>query len=137
MREKGQSLFELVVAITVIGVSLLAIVSLISSSIASSTLARDRSLATRYTQETLEWVRGQRDTSWIVFQGRAPAAGRQYCLSTLSWSAGCGYIANTGFTRTIFLQLQVNGTVEVTVTTMWSGSGGQHETRASTILSEW
>lgn len=140
--KKGQSLFELLVAVFITAVTLVSLLSLVGSSISNSTLARDRSEAVRYTNEVTEWLRSERDAGWTAFIARGSSTGRIYCLQSLSWSTTtpCGAIAGTKFIRELTLiynaALDPN-VVEARVVTTWSDSGGTHESRATTKLTNW
>lgn len=76
----GQSLFELVVAIGIVGLVLVAIVSVATISVRNTTFSKEQSLASRYTQQAMEWLRGQRDTDWDDFKGRGSASGTTLSL---------------------------------------------------------
>ncbi|RJR30414.1 hypothetical protein C4564_00345 [Candidatus Microgenomates bacterium] len=144
--QKGQSLFELVLAVVVVGVVMVVLVRLVSKTINNTTFARDRTLALRHTQEAVEWLRGQRDANWGQFLGRSSVAGSKYCLQSLSFSAngacGSGATIDNLFTREGVLArstepLTGRELVEVVVTTGWSDSEGYHESRVSTVLTDW
>jgi type II secretory pathway pseudopilin PulG len=102
---KGQSLFELVIAIAVIGLFLVALVGAVTRSIATSTFSRQKSVANRYVQEGLEWVRHERDLDWTAFYARSSGVGSLYCINDLTFSAGscAGPIAGTIFLREVVL----------------------------------
>src|SRR3990172_9646435 len=96
--ESGQSLFESVIAISVVGVALISLVGLTISAIGSATLAKNQTLATKYTKEALEWLRGERDRNWNQFLSRSTAGGSRYCINILptgNWNTGtCGSSEN-------------------------------------------
>ncbi len=142
---KGQSLFEVIFALAIAAIVLIGVVSLAASSVRNSTFARNKALATRYTQEASEWLRGQRDANpWAaVIAASSPDPGTTWCLVDLS--AGltspaptCGVITGTIFTREVILKELPNpNEVEVTVTVDWTDSKGIHEVRTVTILTNW
>ena len=91
---KGQSLFETVLALGVIGLVLTAIVALTVKSISGSSYSKNNTLASRYAQEATEWLRNQRDTlGFSLF--KANAVGSR-CLKDLNWtgSAECQQVDN-------------------------------------------
>lgn len=136
---KGQSMFELLVAVFVVGITLVALVSLTSKAVGNTTFSRERTQATRYTQEAVEWLRAERDQDWGAFRDRATASGRNYCLQTLSWSSGCSPINGTALTRgvTLIYNSANPNTVEARVVTAWSDSAGVHESRVTTYFTNW
>lgn len=144
---KGQSLFEVVVALAIVTLIVVAIVSLATNSIRNASFARNKTSATRYSQEASEWLRGQRDNDWDIFAARSAATpGIVWCLSTLSWpgSAGsCGastYIGETLFKREAVLSYpdpaDLNN-IQADIRTFWVDSQGDHEVKISTYLANW
>lgn len=138
---KGQSLFEVVTALGVITIIVVALVALASSSIHNSNFSKDKSLATRYSQEATEWLRGERDTNWEIFSTRA--ATPTWCLPSLSWaeasvgSCSDDYISNTLFQRQVSFNTTDAKTIEVSVVVSWEDSKGLHEVASATTLTDW
>ena len=145
MREKGQSLFEIMLALAVVTLVIMAIVSLTSTSIRNTTYSKNKTLATRYSQEATEWLRGERDTDFTVFENRALTP--LYCLPSLSWAAAsigaCGagqLITDTPFKREVSFSIStVSGKtlVQAGVRVYWSDSQGLHEVRSVTNFGDW
>jgi Tfp pilus assembly protein PilV len=143
-RIKGQSLFEMIVAVLIVSLVMIALVSLSTKNLSLTAFSRNKTLANRHSQEALEWVRGERDKSWNSFVGRSSAGGSNWCVSTLSWatSGACGSgssIPNSTvpFLRNLTLRTSAANTIEVTVVTSWVDGSGTHESRASTTLTNW
>lgn len=138
MKNRGQSMFELIVAVFVVGLTLTAIVTLVTNAISNSTFSKERTQAAKYTNEAVEWLREQRDLDWGQFKGRASGSGTTHCLPNLNWGQSCTIIAGTVFTRTAVLILAPSGeSVEARVVTSWSDQSGQHESRVTTSLTNW
>ncbi len=136
---KGQSLFELVVVVAVVSFFLLALVGAVSRSIATSAFSRQKSLANRYTQEAMEWIRRERDLDWTAFYSRASGGGALYCVNELAFDSGScsGKISGTSFSREVTLTSVGADRVEVSIVVYWSGPTGRHETKADMILTDW
>jgi Tfp pilus assembly protein PilV len=140
---KGQSLFEVVFALGVIGIVMVGIVALATTSIRNASFSRNQSVATRYMQEGVEWLREQRDLDWDTFRSYA---GNTWCLNgspLASWGAagGCGggTISGTIFTREVALS-QISVTppiIEADVTVVWQDAQGLHDARTVTRLTSW
>jgi len=136
-------MFELLVAVFVIALSLTAIVSLVTTSIGNTTFSRDRSVAAKSTQEAVEWLRAERDQDWGVFRTRGSANGSPYCLPDLSWNNGqgiCAPLPGTNLRREVLLIYNAGSdpdTVEARVVTSWVDSAGTHESRITTYLTNW
>ena len=141
--EMGQSLFEVVVAIGVIAIVIVGIVSVATSTIRNTSFTRNKALATRYTQEAIEWLRGQRDTNWVTFHTNADTPPRIYCLDTLSWtnSGVCGASETIGGDTILLRQVAFSNIVpaEITanVTVSWTDSQGTHQVTTSTVFTDW
>jgi len=141
---KGQSLFELIVAILITAITLVAIISLVSSSINNSTYSRDRTEASRYSLEAMEWLRSERDIDWNLLVSRGSVSGRTFCLQNLDWtiSGNCTIdtIPNSKFSREIELvydSVADPNSIEARVITYWQDTSGYHESRLSTFLTNW
>jgi len=143
---KGTSLFELLITIMVIGITLIAIIGLVSTSVSNNTLSNVRTLAARFTGQGVEWLRAERDRDWGEFIAKADANGQIYCLQELaSWPAvgsctATQFVGETILTREaelIYNPSVIPDTVEARVVTRWNDSDGVHESRASTFLTNW
>ncbi len=139
----GQSFIELIAALLIVSMSLLALVSLVIRSLANTTFARNKTLATSYAQQSLEWLRGERDADWQTFYGRTNGS---WCIVTLSWNTGgshsgaCGtndVIPATPFRRTITFTRVNTSTVNATSTVTWSDGNGSHQSVATTTFTNW
>ena len=81
--ERGQSLFEVVIALGISAIVIIALVSLVSNSIQNANFSRDKTLAANYVQEMIEWLRNQRDTDIVTFESETQIP--QWCFTDLSW----------------------------------------------------
>lgn len=140
--QSGQSLFEVVIALGVITIILVSLIILAALSINNATFSKNRSLATRLSQETVEWLRVERDTSWNAFANHA--ATPLWCMPTLSWTAGgagscssSSVISGTILSRELaFSSIDAN-TIQVTVRLFWTDAQGGHESRTTTNFTNW
>lgn len=151
---KGQALFEVVIAL---GVALLIIVAVVSASVNSiknSDSSKNVNVATRYSQEATEWLRGQRDQSWTIFLTKASLSpGTIWCMNGATPSltapvsqnvASCqglaraipGTIFNRYVTFTILDETTQN-IIQSDVITYWTDSQGAHYAPSSTKFTNW
>ena len=149
MRQKGQSLFEVVLALAIATIIIVAMVALAASAVRNSNFSKNKTLATRYSQEATEWLRGERDADFDAFFARA--ANPLYCLKSLSWTeatiGGCSAgqeIADTVFKRevgfarsTIIVGGLPKNVVEAEVNVYWQDAQGVHEVRSVTNFTDW
>lgn len=140
---QGQSFIELIAALVVVSIVLTAIVGLITKSIANATAARNKTLATSYAQEGLEWLRAERDLGWTAFYGRT---NNSWCIVSLSWTTGGSHsgacsnsnvIAGTQFVRTLTFANRTASSVDARMTVSWRDGSGTHESTATTIFTNW
>lgn len=148
--EGGQSLFEIIMALAIATLIIVAIVALAATSIRNTTFSKNKTLATRYSQEAVEWLRGERDADWETFFD-IRAANPLYCLKSLTWSdASIGAcldgqeIANTAFKREVSFTrttVTVGGlpkdVVGAEIKVYWIDPQGIHETRTVTDFTDW
>ncbi len=151
--ERGQSLFEVTVAIAISALIVVAMVALATTAIKNSDFSKNKALASTYAQQGTEWLRGERDKdvntfmSTYALNGTFPAG---YCLpdSSLNWSHWVGDTAlcNSPISGTIFKRWVTfknvgiqNGKMvaETDVTVIWTDSGGLHEVTSATNFSDW
>lgn len=140
---RGQSLFEVVVALALISVVLTSVVALAVTSIKNASFSKNNAQANRYAQETIEWLRIERDRNWTNFANRSVGGnGRVWCLPSLSWPDSDGscaanqVIPGTIFLREVRLVLGVN-LINVAVTIRWNDSSGTRSVVNNTILTNW
>ena len=138
---QGQSLVEVVIAIALISVILISLVGLASLSIRASAFSRNQTEAQRYTQQSAEWLRSEKDASWTTF--KANAAAGTYCLNTgNNWGSGgsCASgstISGTIFTRSVKFTNNADGTIEADVSTSWLDAQGTHIEPTSIIFADF
>lgn len=127
LNEKGQALIEIMVALAVMVIVILALVQVTTISIRNATFAKNRALATKYTQEWIEEARKSRDEDLDNF------FVIDFCDSWDNDPNG-----KEIFDRDRDCTLDVGGeimTVEVTVS--WTDAVGPHESRLETHLTNW
>jgi len=141
----GQSMFEVVIAIFIISMIIVGIVSLSTISLSNSVFSRNKNLAGKYSQEAIEWLRGQREANLALFKSQAIGT---YCLSSLDFSSNRACGANVGTTifkrEVIFTSLQIGvcpginckNIIQADVKTYWTDSKGYHEAKSVTNFSD-
>jgi len=147
---KGQSLFELVIAIGISALIIVVLVSLVSSALQNAAFSKNETLAGKYAQESTEWLRGQRDSDINSFIANITSYpyGVARCFNTLAWTSvgPCGVGDNIAglFVRQIsFRQVDavVGGVtkniIQADVTVSWTDSKGIHEVTNTTDFADW
>lgn len=144
---RGQSLFEVVIALAISALIIVSLVSLVSSSIRNTTFSKNKTLAARYAQEGTEWLRGQRDEDIATFKTNTLTP--IWCFKDLSFSivGPCGTgdeIDGTPFKREIVFSstsVNVGGVnkivIQADVSVVWEDSQGFHEVKSATNFVDW
>lgn len=80
--ESGQTLIEIVLALSVVVAVITGITFAITSSLTNATFTKNQNLATQYAQQGMEVVRRIRDKSWAAFFSLPIVSGTvNFCLS--------------------------------------------------------
>jgi prepilin-type N-terminal cleavage/methylation domain-containing protein len=136
---RGQSMLEVLVAIAIAALIMMGVVSLSTVSVRNSSYSRDNSLATKFAQEAMEWLREERDKDWTDFAARAGTytINCQPLLES-SWDTSCGAI-NGKFVRSAELSVVDfdPNRISATVTVQWQDGDKTHRTRAVTRFTNW
>lgn len=125
----GQLLVEVMIAVAVVMVGLLAIMQISRKSVNNTGFSEKQAVATTYASEAVEWVRGQQTIlGWKDISAKSNSTGLAYCLnaSNLTWPAttgACpGYTLENLYKRNLTLKssdIGVVPTILVTVTVSW------------------
>lgn len=146
--QKGQSMFEVVVAIFIISLITVGVVVVSTNSVSNSSFSRNGTLAGRYAQEGIEWLRDEENLNTTLFKTRI--AQSVYCLNNLSWTNtgicanGEEIVGSNGvFKREVTLtssQIGCPGSckniIQADVKVYWTDSKGVHEVKSVTNFSD-
>lgn len=156
--DTGQTLIEVIVGLAVLSLVLVAVVSGVAVSIKGSRTSKNQTLATRYAQEGLEWIRERRDEiGWGPFLAALRADnvfGVTYCLPDLSVydvplapgdglpDASCvnNPISGTPFTREMTITYEPSASprwIQAEVVVSWAEGNQTYESRQTGRLTEW
>lgn len=133
-------MFEVILALFIITMIIVAVVILSTNSISNSLFSRSKTQASRYSQEAIEWIRSQRETNFETFSTATDTT--TYCLNSnppsFANTGACTsseLISGTIFKRQVtFSKALVSGKtiIDATVVTSWNDSKGYHEARSVT-----
>jgi type II secretory pathway pseudopilin PulG len=153
--QKGQSLIEIIVAIGIVALVMTALVSAISLSVKNTAEAKAKAVATKYSQEGMEFLIEQRNAlGWEAFLAALQTdAGATttvtYCLPTPLPTTISGFVAlgNGSCTSTQFadsrgifqrkavITLPAGGTqINITVSVTWSDGNLNRTSQVLEIL---
>lgn len=140
---KGQSLFEVVLALAVSVIIIMAIVSLASKSVTTSTYSNNNSQAARYVGEAMEYMRKEKEFgSWNTLKTAITAGSGQWCMTDLSLtnSHACNpfnssdNIPNTIFQRTATASATAS-TINIDIGVTWFDEKGFHRVNTTGAIS--
>jgi type II secretory pathway pseudopilin PulG len=132
-KTKGQSLLEVVIALSVALIVILALVRVTIVAMRNAQFAKNQALATQSAQEAMETVRAYRDqNSWETFVNNCEFSGGSGLPSLLTLAVDC------------YLPPPLTGecspsdeSCEVKVTVSWTDSQGSHQSELTTRLTKW
>ncbi len=151
---RGQSLFEVVVAIAILAIVLVGVVSLAATSVSNSSYSKNKTRSNRYSQEAFEWLGkiNERDGFFELADLAGDSItypnGRKYCFPAIV-SDGVSdldlipcpsaNIPNTPFSRHVTLtSIPPDGEeVLVTIEVEWDDAKGTHVVKTSTTFTYW
>lgn len=143
--KKGQSLFEIVIAISLIALVATTIVSLTTITLKNNIHSRNKSFAQQKTQEAYEWLRSEKNASWSTFYGYASLTpGTTYCLEeTMIFNTGSCNVSEVlisngvAFTRETILIKENTNSVNIVITVEWDESGKTYNTSIESYLNNY
>ena len=123
-KNQGQSLVEMVIAIGVVLIVIVALVAVTTISVRNASFSRNQVLATRYAQEAIEKIREYRaSVDWNTFTLNCQNPPNLSSISSF-------------FSRTI--TCEDNGdSRKITVTILWTDAKGTHKSELITRLTKW
>ena len=128
----GQALIEVILALAITGLTLMAIVSLSTRSVSNVSNARDSSEANLLATQGVEWIKDQRQNvaayaNWTTFSALTGASGTTYCQDSSladTWApasvmvgdcnAACAEVA-PGYKRQVRMYAGSGGAVNASV----------------------
>ena len=145
MKEKGQTLLEIMIAVGVLGIVIYGLVKGLTLSLKNVQFAKERSLAENYAQEGAEWLTFQKEANWSDFSSHT---GSTYCLSDIpdsGWpgSGACGpsdFIsgANINFRREFSLvETVADEEIQASVSVSWDSPRGGENITIPLTFTNW
>lgn len=149
----GSTLIEVIISIGIVALVLVTIVASGTLVTRNRRFSANQGIATKYSQETIEWVRDFRNSvGWKTFydsvsaKGASPitvcmpliaSAAADFDALTAGACAGTDVIANTEYQRSLVFTVASSSEIAVDAKITWSDNELQHETSARAVLREW
>lgn len=142
------SLIEVLIFISILSVFFVAAISVAVTSLRNMQINEHKIVATRYSQELLDWLRAEREEDWDTFHDRSIGT---YCFndSDISWGdepvepEDCEDIYSLGtgikYKREAELSNIVDSTtqVKIKITTEWQELGNTYSVPINTVVAIW
>lgn len=137
--KNGQSLVEVLAALAIAVLVILALVKAVTVAVRNASFARNQALATKYAEEGMEWIRSQRDKRWENLSERLDTT---YCLNVLSWASGspCPKFAlDDTFKREVTLTKPVTSQdkIKAQVIVSWQEGGRTPQSQLYSYFTKW
>jgi type II secretory pathway pseudopilin PulG len=139
--KKSFTLIEVLIFVTILSLFLLLLPRSLIISLRNLKIQEHKILATRYAEELLEWLRGEKEVDWNLFTTKSDT----YCFNSSpisSWGnlGNCSsYSLNTLYKREVVLTSY--GTppyqVNVSITVSWQELGQTYQVPINTVFTVW
>lgn len=142
-QEPGQSFIEVIVALGMMSLLLVALLALMSLSVRNSRQAQTQTRALALAQTGVELMRAYRDYSWTLLELEVSA--QAYNLPE-NWVVGDGlaaacvpdnYTISSIFSRCVEISLENIDLIQVGATVYWQEGGQQHSVQQLSRLAQW
>ncbi|MBI4059287.1 prepilin-type N-terminal cleavage/methylation domain-containing protein [Candidatus Microgenomates bacterium] len=140
MLNKGFTLVELIAALGVAAIIVLALINLTTTSISNVSFSQTQSNANRDATAVMEFLRATRNANWDNFAGKTGT----WCFSAppfptpLAWPAtGGSCISSSLLAREIKLTTVSDSEIDAEVRVFWADSKGTHETKLSSKFTKY
>ncbi|MBP9797565.1 type II secretion system protein [Candidatus Woesebacteria bacterium] len=145
--QKGMTLLEVLIFVTMITLIFITIASATTQSIKKTIYNQQKIIATHYAEEAQEWMRGEKESDWAIFSARSDET---YCLNAgitacnaagSCWDsrAACGatdYSLGGKYKRSSVLT--TNGSrIDVITTVEWVDGSNTYSVPINTTFSRW
>lgn len=128
--KKGQMLLEVVLALAIVTIVMVALVQLSTRSIKNSDFSRYQAEATSYANEAMEWIRADRNTKgWGAWWDDHP------CGPTCNVVIGNWYTVQAAFTPSGVGVLPQR--MEISVTVTWDQGGVSHSAKQDAVFTRY
>jgi len=139
--KKSFTLIEVLIFVTILSLFFVVAAAVTIASLRNLKVQEHKILATRYAQELLEWLRGEKEADWNQFVTH----NGTYCFNSspiTSWGSrgNCsGYGLNNLYKREVTLTVQGNPAyqVNVSITVLWQELGQTYQIPINTVFTVW
>lgn len=140
-KKVGFTLIEMMIFVTIVSIIFITLSALTAVSLRTSIVNESKILASYYSEQVLEWLRGEKEVDWTAFVARSHGGSINYCFNSefLSWPA-VGACSNFDFSlagrfrRNVMLTYSPNDDrVTVKITVAWLDGARTFSVSSSTV----
>ena len=139
--KKSFTLIEVLIFVTILSLFFVVAAAVTIASLRNLKVQEHKILATRYAQELLEWLRGEKEADWNQFVTHNGTYCFNYSIITDWGSRGncSGYGLNNLYKREVTLTVQGNPAyqVNVSITVSWQELGQTYQIPINTVFTVW
>lgn len=151
--KSGSTLIEVIISIGIVALVLVTIVASGTLVTRNRRFSANQGVATKYSQETIEWVKSFRNAvGWKTFYDSVNAKGVSpitVCMPLIASAAtdfdalssgdcsGTDVIANTEYQRSLIFTVQSASEIYVDAKINWLDNAIVHETSSRAVMKEW
>lgn len=147
--KSGFSLVEVLIFVTILSLFFIVVAAATTSSLRTTKINERKILASRYAQEVVQWLKGQKDINWDSFVAYSSVGGTTYCFNSTpiaSWPSSGSCLAFTGLDPAIYKRnvtltsIDCSGTVcqiNVAIIVQWQELEKTYSVPLNTIFSVW
>ncbi|MDD3679640.1 MAG: hypothetical protein PHX72_02205 [Candidatus Shapirobacteria bacterium] len=140
-KKQGQSLVEVVVAVSITALIIVALLIGAVIGIRNVQFSRNQSQAMELNREVAEWLRTEKKIGWSQLFSNGSPSGESYCFNFLNFNnqGNCteSELIDEKFVREGVLRQEDEDKLEITVITSWRDPAGQHSETISTYLTKY
>ncbi len=149
-RTKAFSLIEVLVFVSILSIFFVGAAAVATAALRDMKIIEHKIIATRYSEELLEWLRAEKETDWNVFANSGHAGKCQpsetLCFNTLDWNSGCNVSCSKGlnnlYGRSVKFQVlpvspALPTQVTVSIEVSWSELGNTYTIPIKTNFTIW
>lgn len=140
-KKSGQSLVELVVAVSISALIIVALLIGAVVGVRNVQFSRNQSRAMELNREASEWLRTERRLGWSQLWNYGSEGGTTYCFSDLNFGlpASCSEESKIDekFIREGVLKQDGTDKLVITITTSWQDPMGEHKETITTYLTKY
>lgn len=145
LKNNAFSLIEVLIFASILSLFFVAAAAVMTISLRNMKFNEHKILATRYGEELLEWLRGEKEDDWKVFFNKALPNSKNYCFNTSPvpdvWPA-VGFCNANDYSLVSFLKREAilnvseldNKQLTVNITVQWKELGNTHSVNLKSVF---